>query len=385
MDEHSPAVGVERYLGALPTHLSPAELRQAAFDALPLPVFDYIDGGADLERTVAANESAYDSVEFDPRVLVDVSDVSTRRTVLGVPLSMPLICSPTAFQKMVHPDGEIGVARAAARAGVAFCASTSASTHVRDIRAAAGDDAALWFQMYFPGRSDAETLIGFARDAACGALVLTVDTPVTGARTRDVRNRMTLPPVVDDSPVWTQRPAWRDAYLAQPPVRQEMMTHLRDPMAIVNPRFTWDDVAWLRERWEAGLVLKGVTHPDDARRAVELGVDGVWISNHGGRQLDRAAPTLRCVPRVVDAVGDRAEVLVDGGIRTGGDLVAALAMGATAGGIGRPYLWGLAVGGEPGVEGVLTDVAAGATRTLALLGCASLDELGGSHLRMSAP
>ncbi|MCB0994420.1 MAG: alpha-hydroxy-acid oxidizing protein [Acidimicrobiales bacterium] len=378
------AIGVERYLGNVPTHLTPADLRAAAEAALPRPVFDYLDGGAELERTVAANVAAYDSVVFEPRVLVDVSSVTTATTVLGRELSLPLVCSPTAFQKMVHPDGEAGAARAAASHGVAFCVSTSASTHVRDIRTAAGDDAVLWFQMYFPGRADATTLLGFARDAGCDAVVLTVDTPLTGARFRDVRNAMTLPPVVDDRSIWAERPDWVAAYQGQGPVRQEMMQHLSDPMNIVNAAMAWDDVEWLREHWDGALVLKGLSHPDDARRGAETGVDAVWVSNHGGRQLDRAPATLSSLPAVAEAVAGRCEVLVDGGIRTGADLAAARALGAVAGGIGRPYLWGLASGGEAGVGGVLTDLRSGLERTLALLGCADVNLLTAAHIRGTA-
>lgn len=375
------ALGVERYLGSLPTHLSPAELRSAAAAALPRPVFDYVDGGAELERTLAANTAAYDEVVFDPRVCVDVSAISTATSVLGAEASMPLVCSPAAFQKMVHPDGEAGAARAAAAHGVPFCVSTSASTHVADVRTAVGEEATLWFQMYFPGRGDATTLLGFAREAHCQAVVLTVDTPLAGARTRDVRNQMTLPPVVDDSEVWSERPDWVRAYTAQGPVGQAMMQHLSDPMSIVNAAMTWDDVGWLRDNWDGALVLKGITHPDDARRAAEAGADAVWVSNHGGRQLDRAPTTLAALPAVADAVGGRCEVVVDGGIRTGADVAVACALGATAAGIGRPYLWGLAVAGEAGVAAVLSDLASALERTLTLLGCADVTRLGPQYVR----
>ena len=256
-------------------------------------------------------------------------------------------------------------------------------------------DARLWFQFYMPAsRSAAEVMLALAEQAGVEALCLTVDTPLPGFRERDVRNRMAFPPVVDPGdPVWAARPEWTAAYLAGPPPAQPNTVHLEAPSLVMNPALSWADVAWLRERWRKPLVLKAVTRGDDARHAAEIGVDGIVVSNHGGRQLDTMPGTLECLSEVVAAVRDvpgrartalgaglgAVEVYLDGGVRRGLDVVKAVALGARAVFIGRPYVWALAIGGSDGVAALLSSLQVEIDRTLALLGCATVERLEPSY------
>jgi isopentenyl diphosphate isomerase/L-lactate dehydrogenase-like FMN-dependent dehydrogenase len=375
--------GAAPYSAALAPWIGPDELRAMAREILPLPIFDYIDSGAESERTVAANRAAFESVQLRPRVLVDVSTREQSTTVLGVPVTSPVLLAPTGQHRIYHPDGEIGTARAAARFGTIAAMSTAASTGIGDT-AAAVPDADLWFQFYMPAdRAGAEVMLDAAAAAGVGAVCLTVDTPVPGFRERDVRNRMSFPPnVVADDAVWADRPTWTAAYLAGPPSVQPNTAHLESVTSVMNPALAWRDLEWLRGRWPGSLVVKAVTRGDDAARAAECGVDGIVVSNHGGRQLDTMPGTLECLPEVVAAVPPEVEVYLDGGVRRAVDVVKALALGARAVLIGRPYCFALAVGGSDAVLALLEQFRADIDRTLAILGCPRASDLDESFLRL---
>jgi len=372
------------------TFSSVAEARRRARRVLPKVVFDYVDGAADDERTMAANESAFHEVTFRPRVGTGVQVPALATEVLGTTLDLPVVLAPCGLVRLLHPDGAVGVARAAAAAGTVSVLSTVAGSPVEDVAPAASGT--VWFQLYARGRAEAEALVARAAAAGCPVLVVTLDTPVLGNRERDVRNRV-VPPLrlvgsaVHLGPQVLRRPRW-SLRLARTGVRM-----LRQPrhqgtsappaptasaVAMAASPFTWEDVAWLRSVWRGPLVVKGLLTGDDARRAADAGAEGVVVSNHGGRQLDRAPAALRALPEVAAAVGDRLEVLVDGGVRRGSDVATALALGARAVLVGRPYLYGLAVGGEPGVARVLEILRGELARTLALLGCPDVRQLDAS-------
>lgn len=304
--------------------------------------YDYYAGGSEDERTLEGNRSAFGEAFLRPRVLVDVSRIDPSTAVLGAKVSTPILLAPTALQKIAHPDGELATARAAGEAGTLMVASTTATYSLEEIAAAATGP--LWFQLYvYKERSIARRLIQRAEAAGYRALVLTVDTAQLGRRERDARNRFTLPRGIrmrnfEDVGLDVTAGATFAAYASQ----------------TLDPSLTWDAVDWLKHETKLPIVLKGIIAAEDAARAAELGVSGIVVSNHGGRQLDGAEPTIRALPRVVDAVRGRAEVYMDGGVRRGTDVVKALALGARAVFIGRPYLWGLAAGGEKGVSRVLT-------------------------------
>jgi L-lactate dehydrogenase (cytochrome) len=367
------------------------DVREAARRTMPKMVFDYVDGGSGSELTMRANREAFDEVVFRPRMAVPVLDPDLTTTVLGIPLAMPVLLSPCGGLRAMHPDGEAGVARAAHRAGVTFALSTAAGTSIEDV--AAASDGPLLFQLYFlGGRAGAERLIDRAEHAGFRGLVVTVDTNVAGTRARDVRNGMTAGPYVNArnivrfAPQVATRPGWLLRF-----VRDGMNVELAntkalgpggspmDPtdahMAMFAEPPTWSDIEWIRERWRAPLAVKGVLTADDARRAADLGADAVIVSNHGGRQLDGAPATMRALPEVVDAVGDRVEVLLDSGARRGSDVVRALAVGARAVMFGRAYVYGLGAGGEAGVDTVLRLLRDDLRNTMQLLGCDSVRTL----------
>jgi L-lactate dehydrogenase (cytochrome) len=379
--------------------LSVREAQRLARRVLPRVVFDYIDGGADDERTLRANEDAFGDIAFVPHMGVDVGTPELATTVLGTPVSLPVLLAPCGLVRIMHPDSAPGVARAAQRQGTISVLSTVAGASVEEVAAAAPGP--LWFQLYAAGgRREAEGLVERARSAAVAALVITIDTPVLGNRERDVRNGVSPPLRVTPSnavhlgPQVLSRPAWL-LRLARDGVRVSRAPRAAPAPADAGPTvgavamaaspFTWEDVAWLRDRWTAPLVVKGVLTGADARRAVDAGADAVVVSNHGGRQLDGAPATLRVLPEIVAAVGGDAEVLLDGGIRRGGDIVKALALGARAVLVGRPYLYGLAVAGESGVDRVLTVLRAEMARTLSLLGCRSAAELDTGWVQPAGP
>jgi len=358
-----------------------ADLRRAARRVIPRPVFDYADGGADEELSMAGNIGAFRRWRFVPRALRDVSVVDTAGQVLGRPVPLPLVLAPTGFTGMLHPGGETAAARAAARHGLPYTLSTMATTSVAGLAAATGGD--LWFQLYIlaDGGLTRELV---DRAAACGyrVLVVTVDTVVAGRRIRDVRNGLTLPPELTMRAIASigAHPGYWLRLLRSPAVKPANLA-VRRPETIAgtasffHPGISWDDIAALRERWNGKLVIKGPLGAADARRAADAGADGVQLSNHGGRQLDRAVAPIDLLPAVREAVGQDLTVLVDSGVRHGADIATAVALGADAVAIGRAYLYGLMAAGEPGVDRALDLLAEQFRRTLQLLGVTSAAEL----------
>ncbi|HEU4565766.1 MAG TPA: alpha-hydroxy acid oxidase, partial [Gemmatimonadaceae bacterium] len=329
----------------------------------------YYAGGAHDEITLRENRLAYDRIALRLRVLRDVSRRDLHAEVLGARLTMPLLVAPMAFQRMAHPDGELATARAASEAGVGMVLSTLSTVAVEEVRAATA--APLWFQLYvFPERDMTRDLVARVEAAGAEALVLTVDTPVLGRRERDVRNQFRFPDgirIAHEMPDAMQRlpRAHGDSGLAVHTAR------------MISPSMTWDDVTWLRGITRLPVLLKGIVRADDAALAVEHGAAGIIVSNHGGRQLDTAVATIRALPEVVAAAGGRIPVLVDGGIRRGTDIIKALALGARAVLLGRPVIWGLALGGEAGVARVLALLRAELDMGMALCGCRSIEEVTG--------
>ena len=343
------------------------DYERAAEERLDPGAFGYFAGGADDEWTMRENVAAYRRWVLRPRMLVDVSSTTTTTSVLGTDVSMPLLVAPTAFQRMAHPEGEVATARGAAAAGTIMCLSTIANATIEEV-AAAAPDGQRWFQLYWgPDRGVVSDLVARAEAARFRAIVLTVDLPLLGRRERDLRTRFEIPPEV---PV----PAF--SALAE-------STGAISPSAIhwsVDNSLTWKDLEWLRSLTSLPLLVKGVLTAEDATLAVEAGAQAVVVSNHGGRQLDGVAASLDALPEVVDAIGARADVLVDGGIRRGTDVVKALALGARAALAGRAPLYGLAVDGADGVERVLGLLRAEIELALALCGCASPADVTRAHV-----
>ncbi|MEP6696925.1 MAG: alpha-hydroxy acid oxidase [Pseudonocardiales bacterium] len=341
-----------------------------ARERLPAPVWDYIEGGAGAELTLHANRAAFDRTSIRPRVLVDVSRCDTTTTVLGSTLRSPIIVAPTAFHAQVHPDAEPATARGAAAAGSLLVASTLSSRPIEEISAAV--DVPMWFQLYLlRDRGMVADMTARARSAGCRALVLTVDTPRLGRRLRDERNSFAVAPGT--------QPRNLSADLAAAPShrRGEGVSALAATAAdIFDQTITWSDLGWLRSLTDLPLLLKGVVTAADAALAVEHGMDGIIVSNHGGRQLDGGIASLRALPEVVGAVAGRCPVLVDGGVRRGRDVFIALALGADAVLVGRPVLWGLAVGGADGVEHVLSMLTRDLEHTMALAGRPTVADIG---------
>ncbi|MEO3870167.1 alpha-hydroxy acid oxidase [Nonomuraea sp. B12E4] len=366
-----------------------ADLRRLAAKRAPRMVFDYVDGAAEGERSMHRAVAAFDRVEFSPRVLRDVSEAPTSVEILGRRIAMPVMLGPTGFTRMMHREGERAVARAAERAAVPYTLSTMGTTSAKDV-ATAAPGGWNWFQLYVvrDRPRNLETL-ALAREAGMDVLVVTVDVPVAGARLRDVRHGLTIPPSLHWrsvlQAVW--RPAWWFDFLTSEPLKFATVEGAPDDLAEItnlmfDPSVTIDDLAWIRSAWQGKLLVKGVQRIDDAKELAAVGVDGLVVSNHGGRQLDRSATPLELLPQVVDAVGDRTEVFLDGGVRTGADIAAALAFGARACFVGRAYLYGLMAGGEPGVRRVLDLLRAELVRTLQLLGVGGVAELSRDMVRL---
>jgi 4-hydroxymandelate oxidase len=342
------------------------DFEAAARERLDPGAYGYLAGGAGDEHTLRANAGAFARWELRPRVLVDVGEVSTATNVLGNELALPLLVAPTAFQRLCDRDGELATARAAAAAGTVMTLSTLSSVTPAEL-AASAPGAQRWFQLYWTrDRGFTEELLAAVAEAGFGALVLTVDFPVAGRRERDVRAAFALP---DDLPL---------PNLPVPLQQEDFHTALG---TIVDSRLTWRDLEWLRSTCPLPLVVKGILTAEDGLLAAEHGAEAVIVSNHGGRQLDGVPATLDVLPEVVDAVGDRVEVLFDGGIRRGVDVLKALALGARATMSGRAVLWGLAAGGEQGATQVLTLLRKEIELGLKLLGCTSPAEVGRSHVR----
>lgn len=361
---------------------------------VPRSVHRFIEGGTEDELTVRANRAAFADVTFLPRAAVLHPRPDLATTVVGHRLAMPVVVAPAGYIRLAHADGETGAARAAGRAGIPAAISTLAAHDIFDITAAATGP--VWYQLYFAGgRAGAEVAIDRATRAGCTALVLTVDLAASAARERQLRGGaiptgVTLRNALTYAPELLPRPRWlydfvRDGMrLDVPNVR---LTPDGAPLSAAAASKsmrecapTWDDIGWVRERWNGPLIVKGILRADDARHASDLGADAIVVSNHGGNALDATPATLRVLPGIVDAVGDRVEVLADGGIRRGADVVKAVALGARAVLVGRAYIWGLAASGEAGVDRVLKLLHDGIGRTLTLLGCPSVAELDRSYV-----
>jgi len=358
------------------------DLRRSARRLIPRPVFDYVDGAADAEISMAANEAAFRRWRFQPRLLMDVAAVSTQTSLFGRDASLPLALAPTGYTRMMHTDGEIGAASAAFARGLPYTLSTMSTTAMEDLRSAC-PEADLWFQLYVLRDAGLTAeLVSRAADAGYRVLVVTVDTVVPGNRVRDKRNGLVVPPALTLGSLAqiASRPAYWTRMLRSPAISfanfagHPAMT-IEETIKMFSPSITWDVIAALRERWQGPLVLKGPLGPADAARATSLGVDGIHLSNHGGRQLDRAVAPVDLVAGVREAVGPSATLLVDSGIRHGADLAVAVALGADAGVIGRAYLYGLMAGGTAGVARALELLSEQFTRTLQLIGVTSLEEL----------
>jgi isopentenyl diphosphate isomerase/L-lactate dehydrogenase-like FMN-dependent dehydrogenase len=375
-----------------------ADFRPLARRRLPRPVFDYLDGGADGEVTLRENCRVYDDVTFRPRNAVALSDCDLRTRVLGLDISLPAMLAPVGYSRLMHPDGEAGAARAAGLAGTGYILSTISGHRVEDVKAASSGP--VCFQLYLiGGRAASEAIIERARVAGCAALVVTIDTPVAGLRERDYRNGMkelmsgSLLQKIPFLPQMIARPGWivsflRDGGLSKLPnvvvPGQGPMELVDVTAALASAAVTWNDLKWIRSHWPGPLVIKGVLTGDDARRAVDEGAAAVVVSNHGGRQLDGVYPSLRALPEVVAAVKGQAEVLMDGGIRRGSDIVKAVCLGARAVLCGRAYAYGLAAAGQAGVTRALQILRADVERTLRLLGCPSIAALDRSYVDVPA-
>jgi L-lactate dehydrogenase (cytochrome) len=369
------------------------DLRRIAKRRLPRGCFDYIDGGAEDERTLEANSRAFASTRFVPRVLRGLPDVEVGTSVLGAPVAYPLVLAPTGFTRIADPQGELAVARAAERAGLPYTLSTLSTRSIEEVRDVS--DGRLWFQVYaWSDRGLVEEMIQRAAAARYEALVLTVDTAVFGRRERDVRRGFSLPPVIGPSTVLDGivHPAWTWAFVRSEPIRFANVVGRSvgdgsSPVTLADyinsqfdPALSWDDIDWLRSVWDGKIVVKGIQCVADAVLAADKGVDAIALSNHGGRQLDGSPATFSLVAPVADAVGGRTEIICDGGVRRGSDIVKAVAAGATACMAGRGYLYALGAGGEQGVDTLLGWWRDDVRRTMSLIGAASIADLDRSLL-----
>jgi len=344
------------------------ELERLAEERLSPMAWDYYASGADDELTLRRNVEAYRRLELHYRVLVDVAARDLSTTVLGAPVSMPILIAPTAFHRLAHADGELATVRAAGDAGTAMILSTLSNTRVEDVVAAASGP--VWFQLYvYKDRAMTEALVRRVEAAGATALVLTVDAPLLGRRERDVRNRFALPHGLRVENMGAGAHEVSPGDVAESGLAAYFAS-------LLDPSLSWADVAWLRRLTRLPLLVKGIVRPDDARRAVDAGCAGVVVSNHGGRQLDGSPATIDVLPAVAAAVGADAEVFVDGGVRRGTDVVKAVALGARAVLIGRPVLWGLAAGGRDGVAAALGVLRRELDLAMALCGCPSIPAIG---------
>ena len=371
-----------------------ADLRRMARRRLPPVIFDYIDGGAEDELTLRANERAFADLTFRPRQCVETPNPDLRTTVLGTTFDVPFLLAPLGFCRMFYPRGESVAAREAHAAGTAYILSTFSGQRLEDVRA--DTTGPLWYQLYVPGgRAVAEATMARARAAGYTVLVVTIDTPVSGMRERDIRRG--AGPLLKGGAgailphIWqfATHPRWVMGYLGDGAPRVFPNVELPDvgPMPcgdtgvlLAETNVTWKDLSWIRDAWRGPIVVKGVHTGEVARQAVDAGADAVVVSNHGGRQLDGVAASVRVLPEVVAAVGDRVDVLMDGGIRRGADIVKARCLGARAVLIGRAYGWALGAAGGPGVARAIAILKADLVRTMRLLGCAPMNDLNDSFL-----
>ena len=357
-----------------------ADLRAMGRRLTPRPVFDYVDGGADEELSVRANTRSFRRWRFQPRTLVNVSEADTSARFLDLDVPLPLALAPTGYTRMLHPAGEIGAARAAQRHGLPYTLSTMATTPIEAVAQAAQPD--LWFQLYIVRDSGLnKELVDRAASAGYRVLVVTVDCFVTGHRTRDHRNGLVIPPELTPRTLASiaGKPGYWVRMLRSPAIGFANFARsnvtIESTGQLFNPAITWDDIAELRARWPGKLVIKGPLGPADARLATAAGADGLQLSNHGGRQLDRAVPPADTIRAIRETVGPDVSVLVDSGIRHGSDIAVALALGADGCAIGRAYLYGLMAGGEAGIDKGLDILTEQFRRTMQLLGVRSVAEL----------
>jgi isopentenyl diphosphate isomerase/L-lactate dehydrogenase-like FMN-dependent dehydrogenase len=371
-----------------------ADLRRLARRRLPKLVFDYIDGGAEDELTLRDNSRAFRDIRFRPRQCIAVPECDLRTMVLGTTLELPFLLAPIGFSRMFYPRGEAVAARSASGAGTAYVLSTFSGTRLEEVRAHASGP--LWYQLYVPGgRAVAEAAIARARAAGYSALVVTIDTPVSGMRERDYRNGV-RPLLAGDwrgslPHLWqfVTHPRWLMNYVADGAPRVFPNVELPGVGAmpcsdvselLASTVITWSDFAWIRDAWKGPVVFKGIHTADDARCAIDAGADALVVSNHGGRQLDGVPGSLRALPEVIAAANGRVEVMVDGGIRRGSDIVKALCLGARAVLVGRAYAWALGAAGGPGVDRAIAILRTDIDRTLHLLGCSSVAQLDASYI-----
>ena len=367
------------------------DLRDIAKRRTPQAPFDYTDGGADTESSLTRARAAYEKLEFQPKILLNVKDVDLSVQMLGKKMSMPIGIAPTGFTRMMQTEGEYAGACAAADAGIPYTLSTMGTRSIEDV-AKAAPTGRNWFQLYmWKDRDRSMALVDRAKAAGFDTLVLTVDVPVAGARLRDVRNGMTIPPSLTSKTILNAipRPAWWINFLTTDPLKFASLDSWNGTVAelldsMFDPTVTYEDLKWIRGQWQGNLVVKGIQNVDDAVMSVAAGADAIILSNHGGRQLDRAPVPLHLLPEVVKAIGDKAEVQVDTGIMHGADVVAALASGAKFTWIGRAYLYGLMAGGKPGVDRTLEILRTQISRTMKLLGARTVAELNPDHVRFIA-
>lgn len=381
-------VETDRTARRLARAASLSDLRALAKRRLPKGCFDYIDGAAEDERTMHANVRAFEQARFRPRVLRGLEDVSISTEVLGASVEFPLVLAPTGFTRIADPQGELAVARSAARMNIPYTLSTLSTRSIEEVRAVS--DGRLWFQVYaWRDRGLVEEMIQRAATARYETLVLTVDTAVFGRRERDVRRGFSLPPVIGPSTIidGILHPGWTYSFVRSEPIRfanvaEKSVGDGSSPVVLAeyinsqfDPALSWDDIEWLRSIWSGRIIVKGIQSVDDAVIAAQRGVDAIALSNHGGRQLDDSPATFSLVAPVADAVGGRCEIICDGGVRRGSDIVKAVAAGATACMAGRGYLYALGAAGEAGVDTLLGWWREDVRRTMNLIGARSIAEL----------
>jgi isopentenyl diphosphate isomerase/L-lactate dehydrogenase-like FMN-dependent dehydrogenase len=381
---------------ASPRVVSIEDFRPIARQRIPKSVFDYLDGGAEGEVTLRENCRVFDDITFRPKHAVSLADCSMCTTVLGFKLALPIILAPVGYSRLMHPGGEVAAARAAGKAGIAYTLSTISGHKLEDVRA--GSKGPVFYQLYLMGgRGAAEAAIERARVAGFNALVVTIDTPVSGIRERDYRNGMKE--LISGGPFEKvpflgqilSRPGWLASYFLDGglPGLPNVIVPGKGPLplidvaaALAESAVTWADLDWIRKIWKGPIVVKGVLTGDDARRSIDAGAVAISVSNHGGRQLDGVQASLRALPEVVAAVKEQIEVLMDGGVRRGTDVVKALCMGARAVLCGRAYAYGLAAAGEAGVDRAIEILRVDLERTLRLLGCPSVEQLDRSYVNV---
>jgi L-lactate dehydrogenase (cytochrome)/glycolate oxidase len=364
------------------------DLRDIAKRRTPKAPFDYTDGGADTESSLTRARQTFENIEFQPRILRDVSIVDTSVKMLGQTMAMPIGIAPTGFTRMMQTEGEYAGATAARDAGIPYTLSTMGTRSIEDV-AKIAPDGRNWFQLYmWKDRDRSMALVERAKAAGFDTLVLTVDVPVAGARLRDVRNGMTIPPSLTTKTILNAipRPAWWMNFLTTDPLKFASLDSWKGTVAelldsMFDPTVTFDDLKWIRKQWNGNLVVKGIQNVEDAVLAQKAGADAITLSNHGGRQLDRAPVPYLLIPDVRKAVGKKFEIHIDTGIMHGADVVAAIASGANFTWIGRAYLYGLMAGGKEGVDRSLEILRTQMVRTMKLLGVRSLAELNPSHIK----